>query len=93
MKRKHIIALAVAVAFIAVGAYSLVDNKIDIQIGPRITDRRARGDAHIAVPFYIERLAEHRLRRRFVLQRRKLDLLVKDGTRYAADRDHKDRHN
>ena len=29
MKKKHIIALVVAVAFIGVGAYSLIDNKID----------------------------------------------------------------
>ncbi len=29
MKRKHIIALVVAVGFIAVAAYALVDNKID----------------------------------------------------------------
>jgi cytochrome c-type biogenesis protein CcmE len=29
MKKKHIIALAVAVAFIAIGAFSLIDNKID----------------------------------------------------------------
>src|SRR2546423_199028 len=29
MKRKHIIALAIAVAFIGMGAYSLIDNKID----------------------------------------------------------------
>ena len=29
MKKKHIIALAIAVAFIAIGSYSLLDNKID----------------------------------------------------------------
>ena len=29
MKKKHIIALVISVAFIGVGAYSLIDNKID----------------------------------------------------------------